>query len=50
MSSCPLYTGLNNMHHSLMGKMRLLLIDSELLHEVHFWRFVCISTKVKYGN
>jgi len=32
MSSCPLYTGLNSMHYSSMGKMRLLFIDSILLY------------------
>jgi len=32
MSSCPLYTGLNYMHYSLMGKMRLPFIDSDLLY------------------
>jgi len=30
MSSCPLYTGKDYMHFSLMGKMRLPFIDSEL--------------------
>ena len=32
MSICPLYTGLNYMHYSLMGEMRLPLIDSDLLY------------------
>jgi hypothetical protein len=32
MSSCPLYTGYNYMHYSLMGKMRLPFIDSGLLY------------------
>jgi hypothetical protein len=32
MSSFPLYTGNNYMHYSLMGKMRLPFIDSDLLY------------------
>jgi hypothetical protein len=32
MSSFPLYTGLNYMHYSLMEKMRLSFIDSDLLY------------------
>ena len=32
MSSFPLYTGNNYMHNSLMGKMRLPFIDSDLLY------------------
>ena len=31
-SSCPLYTGLNNIHYSLMGKMKLPFIDSDVLY------------------
>jgi hypothetical protein len=30
-SNCPLYTGLNYIHYSLMGKMKLYFIDSDLL-------------------
>jgi hypothetical protein len=30
MSSCPLHTGYNYMHYSLMGKLRLPFIDSDL--------------------
>ena len=33
MSSCPLYTGKNYMHYSLMGEMRLPFIDSDLLYK-----------------
>ena len=32
MTSCPLYTGQNYMHYSLIGKMRLSFIDSDLLY------------------
>jgi hypothetical protein len=33
MSRCPLYTDQNYMHlYSLMGKMRLFFIDSDLLY------------------
>ena len=32
MSSCPLYTGSNYMHYSIMGKMRLPFIDNNLLY------------------
>ena len=31
-SSCPLCTGYDYMHYSLMGKMRLPFIDSDLLY------------------
>ena len=31
MSRCPLYTGYNNMHYSLMRTMKLPFIDSDLL-------------------
>ena len=31
MSSCPLYTGSNYMHYSLMRKMRLPFIDNDFL-------------------
>ena len=34
MSSCSLYTGLNYMHYSLIGKIRLPFIDSDLLYRV----------------
>ena len=32
MISCPLYTGSNYMHYSLMGKMRLTFTNSDLLY------------------
>ena len=32
MNSCPLCTGWNYMHYSLIGKMRLSIIDSDLLY------------------
>ena len=32
MNSCPLYTGKNYMYYSLMGKIRLSFVDSELLY------------------
>ena len=32
MSSCPLYTDYNYMYYSLIGKMRLPFIDSDLLY------------------
>jgi hypothetical protein len=48
MSSCPLYTGLNYMHYSLIGKMRLPFIDSDLLYRVALYdRLDCI---LKYVN
>ena len=31
-SGCPLYTGQNYMQYSLMGKIRLPFIDSDLLY------------------
>jgi hypothetical protein len=31
-SSCPLYIGYNNMQYSLIEKMRLPFIDSDLLY------------------
>jgi len=44
MSSCPLYTG-NYMQYSLMGKMRLPFIDSDLLYRGALsGRFDCICT------
>ena len=33
MSSCPLYIGLNCIHSSLMGQMRLPFINSDLLYK-----------------
>jgi len=35
-SCCILYTGLNYMHYSFMGEMRLPFIDSDLLYKVPF--------------
>ena len=32
MNSCPLYSGNNYMHYSLMRKMKLPFIDSDLLY------------------
>jgi hypothetical protein len=32
MSSCPLFTGLDYMHYSLKGKIRLFFIDRDLLY------------------
>ena len=32
MNSCPLYTGQNYIQYSLMGKMRMSFIDSDLLY------------------
>ena len=37
-SSCPLYTGYNYMHQSLMGIMRLSFIDSDLLNRGVLYR------------
>ena len=42
MGSCPLYTGYNYMHYSLMGNMRLPFIDSDLT-VCKVWLYVYIS-------
>ena len=34
--SCPLYTGQDYMHYSLMGKMRLPFIDMDVLYRSAF--------------
>jgi hypothetical protein len=42
-SSCPLYTGQDYMHYSLMGKMKLPFIDMDVLYRSAFLgRLDCI--------